>query len=176
MSEVAPCHIVISNNTSITAHTMAEIFLSSPSEESSKGPDTTFAITGIPYSKDVRVYEGKIPWAPDMPARREITEWHSAMIKSEKTAPSNKLTKQWTLFILALEKFKAMTVEQKLSYFQIAGIHGFPETAWDSAPDPPKDPKNPGPGDNPFGGYCHHNTIAFPTWHRPYMLLFEVSF
>jgi tyrosinase len=24
-------------------------------------------------------------------------------------------------------------------------------------------------------GYCNHNLVTFPTWHRPYMLLYEVS-
>lgn len=24
-------------------------------------------------------------------------------------------------------------------------------------------------------GYCTHSSILFPTWHRPYLALFEVS-
>ena len=133
----------------------------------------TFGITGIPIAQElVKVMTKTIPYAPGTPLRREISEFAS---------PSDPLTqKQWTLFVLALEKFQNMPVDQKLSYFQVAGIHGFPETPWDLASAPKQDPKPPPgqvtlpPGWQPYGGYCHHNTIAFPTWHRPYMLLFEV--
>ncbi|KAM0421046.1 hypothetical protein ACHAPT_011117 [Fusarium lateritium] len=130
----------------------------------------TYAITGIPISSDVQFKTQNIPYAPGMPARREI----STLFPSDDPATR----KQWTLFILALEKFKNMPINDRLSYFQVAGIHGYPETSWDGAPDPPKDPVWDPPesqpdGANPYGGYCHHNSIAFPTWHRPYMLLYE---
>ena len=47
------------------------------------------------------------------------------------------------------------------SYYAIAGIHGLPQKEYDSAP-------------SPIGrGYCEHGTVLFPTWHRPYILLFE---
>ncbi|KAI3577567.1 common central domain of tyrosinase-domain-containing protein [Fusarium oxysporum f. sp. albedinis] len=75
-----------------------------------------------------------------------------------------------------MNRFKAPGVEKKLSYFQVAGIHAYPLQPWDGAEPPPKDPEDPEklpPGANPYGGYCQHNTITFPTWHRPYMLLFE---
>lgn len=131
----------------------------------------TYAITGIPV-KNVETKTKDIPYAPGTPIRREINE----LFPSE-----DPLTrKQWTLFILGLEKFKKMPVDERESYFQVAGIHGYPQTSWDGAPDPPKDPdwnppKSKPWGANPYGGYCHHNTIAFPTWHRPYMLLYEVG-
>ncbi|KAI0687171.1 hypothetical protein BC835DRAFT_1309269 [Cytidiella melzeri] len=51
------------------------------------------------------------------------------------------------------------------SYFQIAGIHGQPYIAWQGAG-----------GDQPAApneGYCTHSSILFPTWHRPYMALYE---
>ena len=41
-----------------------------------------------------------------------------------------------------------------------AGIHGQPLTPWDTAV--PKD-----------WYYCAHGTTLFPTWHRPYILLYE---
>ena len=48
------------------------------------------------------------------------------------------------------------------------GIHGFPgDLVWDNS----KPPSHPRDG---HMVYCTHNTITFPTWHRPYMLLFEV--
>ena len=51
------------------------------------------------------------------------------------------------------------------SWFQVAGIHGLPYTTWDSA-------------EGIAGastGYCTHSSVLFPTWHRPYVALFEVS-
>ena len=42
------------------------------------------------------------------------------------------------------------------------GIHGQPTEAWN------------GVGDASVNGYCHHSLNTFPTWHRPYMFLFEV--
>ena len=131
----------------------------------------TFGITGIKVSPatDVRSLTKVIPYAPGMPVRYEITNLA--------TSKDTVIQKQWTLFVLALEKFKSLPVDNKLSFFQVAGIHSYPETPWDLAGAPKQDPpvNPPPPGWQPFGGYCHHNTIAFPTWHRPYMLLYEVS-
>ena len=53
--------------------------------------------------------------------------------------------------------------EDVLSWFAIGGIHGLPHIPWDNAEDKPKQ------------GYCAHATVNFPTWHRPYVALFEVS-
>ena len=53
---------------------------------------------------------------------------------------------------------------ETLSWFSIAGVHGLPYEAWDSS----------------FGtqktGYCTHGSNLFPTWHRAYIALYEVSF
>ncbi|KAF4981580.1 hypothetical protein FZEAL_2646 [Fusarium zealandicum] len=131
-----------------------------------------YGIKGLPRPADAitRTYKQDdthqgIPYVEKLPVRREI----SALANS--TDPDHR--RQWTLFVLALERFKLKPVEQKLSYFQIAGIHGSPETSWDGAPPPRQNPENPGPGDQPYGGYCNHNGLNFPTWHRPYMALFE---
>lgn len=134
----------------------------SPEEEEGQ----TYGIKGIPPPANAESKTKTIPFAPGMPVRHELSSVYPPK--------DPKMKKQWTLFILALEQFKAMPVEKKLSYFQVAGIHGYPETSWDGAGDPPKDPADPGPGDDPYGGYCRHNTILFPTWHRPYVLLYEV--
>ncbi len=42
------------------------------------------------------------------------------------------------------------------------GIHGRPFVAWDGVNGPYEK------------GYCTHSSILFPTWHRPYLALFEV--
>ncbi|KAL9617896.1 MAG: hypothetical protein Q9160_007323 [Pyrenula sp. 1 TL-2023] len=68
------------------------------------------------------------------------------------------------LYIQALQVFSNQSGD--LSYFGIsAGIHGFPLQAWDGV--------NPLPGSNNGVGYCTHNSILFPVWHRPYMAIFE---
>ena len=53
------------------------------------------------------------------------------------------------------------------SYFQIGGIHGLPYIAWDA--------ENPDPVSvDGWRGYCTHGSVLFPTWHRPYVMLYEV--
>ncbi|KAJ5541865.1 hypothetical protein N7461_007868 [Penicillium sp. DV-2018c] len=84
--------------------------------------------------------------------RQEIDEWSSKK--------SNK--RQVDLFILALDKFQKLDPKERLSYFQVAGIHGQPFVRWD---DPSPEPMK--------SGYCFHSHVIFPIWHRPYVLLFE---
>lgn len=127
----------------------------------------TYPITGIPSNAELKT--DNIPYAPGLPCRHEIHHFW----------PSDEpfVQKQWTLMVLALNRFKALDVDQKLSYFQVAGIHAYPLQPWDGAAPPNKDPNDPSElpkGANPYGGYCEHNTITFATWHRPYLLLFEV--
>ena len=65
-----------------------------------------------------------------------------------------------------------------MSYFQIAGtrhlpatmqqlttegIHGYPHIAWDGVS-----------GNGTYAGFCMHSDQLFPSWHRPYLALFEV--
>ncbi|TKA80498.1 hypothetical protein B0A55_02304 [Friedmanniomyces simplex] len=71
---------------------------------------------------------------------------------------------QWNIYLLGLAKFQATNQSDKLSYYQIAGIHGRPYTTWDGAP--------PAPGVY-SPGYCAHVSNVFLTWHRPYLALFE---
>ena len=105
----------------------------------------SYAITGIP-----------MPAQPDpqhpIPLRKEVTAWAS---DSENAV-------QLSLFIQALTAFQQMDVSDQLSYYQIAGIHGQPAASWDGAA-----------ADSSARWYCNHNLTTFPTWHRPYMLLFE---
>ncbi|KAF1973382.1 Di-copper centre-containing protein [Bimuria novae-zelandiae CBS 107.79] len=73
---------------------------------------------------------------------------------------------RWNIFLLGLQRFQSVSQYDKLSYFQIAGIHGRPFMPWDGAQ-----------GDDSFwshySGYCTHDSNLFPTWHRPYLALFE---
>ncbi|OAG11374.1 Di-copper centre-containing protein [Paraphaeosphaeria sporulosa] len=73
---------------------------------------------------------------------------------------------QWNIFLLGLQRFQAISQDDKLSYFQIAGIHGRPFVPWDGVK-----------GDDyywsRYSGYCTHDSNIFPTWHRPFLALFE---
>lgn len=70
---------------------------------------------------------------------------------------------QWNLFLLALNKFYAKDQTSLTSYYQISGIHGRPYTPWNGV--------NFAPGTG--GGYCTHSSSLFPTWHRPYLAMYE---
>ena len=61
--------------------------------------------------------------------------------------------------------------DQLLSHFQIGGIHGLPYVSWDgSGGNDGSNPDDP----NQWRGYCTHGMVTFPTWHRPYVALYEV--
>ncbi|KAF8860872.1 Di-copper centre-containing protein [Acephala macrosclerotiorum] len=70
----------------------------------------------------------------------------------------------WTLYILGLDMLQYAPQTEMLSWYQIAGIHGRPFVSFDNVP--------PKPG-NEQNGYCSHVSILFPTWHRPYLALYE---
>lgn len=70
---------------------------------------------------------------------------------------------QFNLFLLALNKFYARDQTSLTSYYQISGIHGRPYTPWNGVNFPA------GLG----GGYCTHSSTLFPTWHRPYLAMYE---
>lgn len=74
-----------------------------------------------------------------------------------------KNTNQWNLYLLAMAQYQSMNQSTMTSYYQIAGIHGRPFVPWDNVPFAP----------GRKGGYCTHSSTLFPTWHRPYVALFE---
>ncbi|KAI0022596.1 hypothetical protein F4780DRAFT_185715 [Xylariomycetidae sp. FL0641] len=71
---------------------------------------------------------------------------------------------QWNLYILALSWMQYTDLGSPFSWYQIAGIHGAPGSTWG---DVEATPGNDG------AGYCRHVSILFPTWHRPYLALYE---
>lgn len=75
---------------------------------------------------------------------------------------------QWTLLILAMQAFQAQSQSSATSYYQIAGIHGVPRQNWNGV----------GQCSTCSGtdGYCTHDSVLFPAWHRAYMALFEQQF
>ncbi|KAI3343114.1 hypothetical protein F4824DRAFT_485829 [Ustulina deusta] len=71
---------------------------------------------------------------------------------------------QWNLYLLALSWMQYTSQDSPFSWYQIAGIHGAPGLTWGNV--------TPLPGNDNIG-YCHHVSILFPTWHRPYLVLYE---
>ena len=72
---------------------------------------------------------------------------------------------QWTLFLLAMQQFHAQAQTSATSYYQISGIHGVPRQNWNGI----------GQCSTCSGadGYCTHDSVLFPSWHRAYLALFE---
>ncbi|KAI5459795.1 tyrosinase precursor [Mariannaea sp. PMI_226] len=73
-------------------------------------------------------------------------------------------TYRWDLFILALSMFQSVSQDDPTSWYQIAGIHGVPFQPWNGVEAVPQANQS---------GYCPHSSVLFPTWHRPYLALFE---
>ncbi|KAF4455889.1 tyrosinase precursor [Fusarium albosuccineum] len=73
----------------------------------------------------------------------------------------------WNLYLLGLWQFQLVPMEDQLSYFQIAGIHGLPYQAWPLNDEKLEEIKKQD------DGFCTHSSILFLTWHRPYLALFE---
>jgi len=113
-----------------------------------------FPITGIQAGLD--------PNATDplrkVPQRMDLDDWYL----STETVHVN----QRALFFPAFKNFSEASSEDKFSYFQLAGIHGFPIVPWD---------ETVGEAGTRWS-YCHHGETTFATWHRPYLMLFEVCF
>jgi len=72
---------------------------------------------------------------------------------------------QWSLFILALQQWKAGDKSSTTGYYQVSGIHGVPRVSWDGV--------EPCDGCGDSDGYCTHDSVLFPAWHRAYVALLE---
>jgi len=72
---------------------------------------------------------------------------------------------QWTLFLLAMRNWQLEQQNSPSSYYSVAGIHGVPHNSYN----------NVGQCNNCGGadGYCPHNSIHFPAWHRVYIAFYE---
>jgi hypothetical protein len=123
----------------------------------------TFSITGI---------QNGISGDGSVPSRLEIRQLQAN-------------ADQWNMYLLALDQLQTIPDQSNLlSHYQISGIHGQPYVAvwnllhstdstsyklinvqWDGV-------QAKAGGEN--SGYCTHSSILFPTWHRPYLALYEV--
>ncbi|EED13327.1 tyrosinase [Talaromyces stipitatus ATCC 10500] len=84
----------------------------------------------------------------ERPARRDLRDLQSSGAAFD-------------LYIQALAQFQSDDQSDFVSYYEIAGIHGYPYQSWD------------GVEGQFITGYCSHGSPIFPTWHRPYLALFE---
>ncbi|MCJ1391703.1 hypothetical protein MMC18_004568 [Xylographa bjoerkii] len=102
----------------------------------------TFAIKGI--HAGVNAVTGQRPF------RQEFSTFQNA-------GPA------FDLYIQALQQLTQTNQTTMLSYYAVAGIHGYPNVPWDEVL-----------GDDTGAiGYCTHGSILFPTWHRLYVALYE---
>jgi len=65
------------------------------------------------------------------------------------------------LFLQGLAEVQRKAHGNPKSFYAVAGIHGLPNVPYNE-------------DGSRKGGYCEHNTILFPTWHRVYVLLLEM--
>ncbi|CAG8657383.1 2553_t:CDS:2 [Dentiscutata erythropus] len=79
---------------------------------------------------------------------------------------------QFDLLVQGYQALQDRPYEDMRSYYQVAGIHGLPYTAYDGVTG--ANPYNSSEfSEGRWGGYCQHGNILFPTWHIPYMMLIE---
>lgn len=120
-------------------------------------------------------YEPVVPVqleGPGIPPRRNVDSW------LQEAQNGGAAALELSLFIRAMTKLQKLGIHDQLSYFRLAGIHGLPKNvSWNMnlPPIPRNDPQmdekiKAGQG----GFYCMHNKYRFGTWHRVYMILFEV--
>ncbi|KAI6247240.1 Tyrosinase [Erysiphe necator] len=83
-----------------------------------------------------------------IPLRREVRE-----LEKDEDA--------WTLYILGMDLIQHIDQSERSSWYNLAGIHGRPFKPFD------------GVEGNSESGYCTHISVLFPTWHRPYLALYE---
>ncbi|KAL6707337.1 hypothetical protein ACN47E_004116 [Coniothyrium glycines] len=69
----------------------------------------------------------------------------------------------WNLYLLGMERFMAKNKNDRLSYYQVAGIHGRPFQSWGNFPTPLLNQ----------AGFCPHGSNLFGSWHRPYLAIYE---
>ncbi|KAF7375353.1 Photo-regulated tyrosinase [Mycena sanguinolenta] len=97
-----------------------------------------------------------------------------AIVRDPQKPPPNRLEinnfvqnqAHFSLFVQALDEIYQEDQGTLKSYFQLAAIHGLPFRSWNNS-------GTTQDGNSAFGGYCTHGTVLFPTWHRPYVALFE---
>lgn len=75
---------------------------------------------------------------------------------------------QWSLYVRTMIQWKEGGQDSLTSYYGVSSIHGVPRESYDGVE----------PCDSCGGadGYCPHDSVLFPGWHRAYMALYEQEF
>lgn len=75
---------------------------------------------------------------------------------------------QYTLLVLAMQRWQSQAQSSQTSYFGVSSIHGVPRQNYNGV----------GQCSSCGGtdGYCCHDSVHFPSWHRVYVALFEQEF
>ncbi|KAK9829219.1 hypothetical protein WJX72_004544 [[Myrmecia] bisecta] len=109
--------------------------------------------------------QAQSPVVLEPPTERDGSVAVRTRLDITKIATEPALRKQRDLLLLAWEKLQYGNPDagDPKTFFQIGGIHGWPYVPYN------KD----GSLDGPQMGYCWHGAQLFPTWHRPYVALFE---
>jgi len=91
---------------------------------------------------------------------------NGVQVRMELRTMQQQFPDMFNLYLLGLQEFKNVAQNDPLSYYEIAGIHGRPYTAWDGQ-------TSNGGASGYGGGYCTHTSNLFLPWHRPYLALYE---
>jgi tyrosinase len=75
---------------------------------------------------------------------------------------------QWSLLVRAMTQWKSLPEDLVTGYFQISSIHGRPAEDFDGV----SQCADCAGAD----GYCTHDSVLFPCWHRAYTALYEQEF
>ncbi|KAF2166719.1 hypothetical protein M409DRAFT_54512 [Zasmidium cellare ATCC 36951] len=75
---------------------------------------------------------------------------------------------QYALLVLAMQRWQSQSQSSQTSYFGISSIHGVPRQNYNGV----GQCQSCGGTD----GYCCHDSVHFPAWHRVYVALFEQEF
>ncbi|KAK6541879.1 hypothetical protein TWF694_007656 [Orbilia ellipsospora] len=86
--------------------------------------------------------------------RKDVDVWYDSEDEESRI--------QVSLYIQALSFFQKIDYTDEKSYFRIAAIHGKPRVPWGDTTH-----------ENKQKNFCSHAQVTFPTWHRPYLALYE---
>jgi tyrosinase len=75
---------------------------------------------------------------------------------------------QWNLFLLTMRQMQLKATSDPTGYYGISGIHGVPRVSYNG--------RNQCGSCGGADGYCTHDSVLFPSWHRAYVALFEQEF
>ncbi|KJZ70883.1 hypothetical protein HIM_09748 [Hirsutella minnesotensis 3608] len=119
----------------------------------SVAPFLALGSASLALAQDFIATTGVVAQNGSAPIRRNINELAS------EAGP------QWDLYIQSLWEMQGVDESDPLSFFQIAGIHGWPFVEYNGT--------GPGRQNNGWMGYCPHGEPLFLSWHRPYVALYE---